>query len=100
MDRHDVRVLQVRRSFRFRAKAPHVLRARQNCPANHLQGDRAVETDLPRLIDDAHSSERDFSEQFVIAEVLNLRPRFESGAEKALRTEAGRRVARKFSAAF
>src|SRR4030095_7677075 len=65
---HDVRVIQVRRSLRLGAKALDQRIGRQRSADNRLQRHQAIQTDLSRLEDDAHSAASNLVEQFVLAE--------------------------------
>src|ERR1051325_1726415 len=71
VDGHDVRVIQPRRRFGFRVKTLLQRRRGQLPGENHLQCDGPIEAYLPRAIDDAHPTTRDFFEQFVIAEITD-----------------------------
>jgi hypothetical protein len=60
-------MLEMGGGFRFTAKSKHFLFARELACQNHLQRDDAVQTELPRAIDDAHSTAADFIQQFKVA---------------------------------
>src|ERR1051325_785313 len=68
VDGHDIRMIQMRRSLGFGVKTLDVGGARKLARENHLEGDDAVEADLPRLEDDAHAAACDLRENLVIAE--------------------------------
>ena len=55
------------------AEAGHVARRGQLALQDHLEGDDAVEADLPGLVDDAHAAAGDLLQQFVVAEVADAR---------------------------
>ena len=57
-----------------RVSAPcqlHVGRTGELPGQDHLQGDRTVEADLSRLVDDTHASARHFPDELVVAEVAD-----------------------------
>ena len=104
VDGNDVRMVEIRRGFRFGAETLHFRGGRQLAGADHFQRDRAIETDLPRIINDAHPALRNLAQEFVIAKVAddlvgdfgfrNLVGRFpERLAQETLRTEPARGVA-------
>jgi hypothetical protein len=68
VDGDDVLVLDLGRRLRLGAEALYLGGGRQPARRDHLQGDNAVEADLPRLVDDAHAAARDLREQFIVAE--------------------------------
>ena len=71
VDRHDIRMLQLRRRLSFNLKAFDVLLARQPLGADHLDGHDAVEGNLPGLIDDSHAAVGNFFKEHVIPETLS-----------------------------
>ena len=62
VDLDDIRVLQAGRRFRFPKEALPRLRAGMRAVQQHLEGDAAVEAQLPGLVDHAHPAA---AEQFV-----------------------------------
>lgn len=75
IDRHDVGMLQAGGGFGFRLEAAHLGLGGELAGADELQGDDAVEADLPGLIDGAHAAGANFPEQLVIAEAAKGRRR-------------------------
>src|SRR5262249_53118987 len=65
---HDVRMIEVGDGSRFGAEALHFRRGRQLAGEDHLQGDDAVEGNLPGPVDDAHAAAADLAQQLVVAE--------------------------------
>src|SRR5947199_705053 len=68
----DVRVLEERRSRDLALEPLNDLLAREPLGQNHLYRDNALEIEMPRAIDHAHSAAGNLFEQFVVAEVPNL----------------------------
>lgn len=68
MHRDDMRMLELRGGFSLGPEAREVRRGRQPSGQNHLQRDRAVQTDLRCAIDDSHAAATDLFEQFKIAD--------------------------------
>ena len=56
VDLHDVRVLQPRHRLGFPAKTLQLLRAGVGPGADHLQGDHALQPQVPGLVDDPHAA--------------------------------------------
>ena len=73
VDGHDVRMIQPRRRLRLALKAGDLLRRGELPGPDALQGDDAIEADLPGLVDDAHAAAADLLQQFVIAKRLGKR---------------------------
>jgi hypothetical protein len=69
VDRHDVRVVEPRGGLRLDAEALHVSLGCQLAGEDHLERDRAVETDLACLVDDAHPPAGDLLQQLVVPKV-------------------------------
>jgi hypothetical protein len=69
VNRDNVRVLEHRRRGGFAAKALDKLLGRELAGENHLHRHDAVQTGLPRTIDNAHAAAGDFFQQFVIPEL-------------------------------
>src|SRR5881392_2100168 len=68
----DVRVLEVSRSRDLALEPLNDLLACELPGQNHLYRDDALEIEMPRAIDHAHSAAGNLFEQFVVAEVPNL----------------------------
>ena len=73
VDRHDLRMIEVRGRLGFKAKPLEVVGCRESTGADHLECQHAIQADLPRLVDDAHPSLGDDLDQLVIAEVADAR---------------------------
>ena len=73
VDRHDVRVVEVRGQLRLEVEPPHLLRRRESAGQDHLERDDPVQTLLPCFVDDPHSSTSDLLEQLVVAKLRGLR---------------------------
>ncbi len=71
VDGHDVRVVEVGGGLGLGAEALHFRLGSETAGKDHLEGDDAVEADLPRLEDDAHAAAGDLFQQLVIAEVAH-----------------------------
>ena len=69
VDWHDVRVIEVRRGLCLQAESLQVVGGREPARSHHLEGQHAVEADLPRLEDDPHSPLGDQLDELVVAEV-------------------------------
>ena len=69
VNRHDARMIQIRRRFGFGMKPPHFVLAGQLTGQDHLHGNRPIEPRLPCAINDTHAAPRDLFDQFVLAEV-------------------------------
>ena len=54
------------------AEPPHLVVAGPVPGPDHLEGDEAVEAELPGLVDDAHAAAAQDAEQLVVAEVADL----------------------------
>ena len=64
-DLDDVGVLEARHGLRLGAEAGPDLGPGELPLADHLEGDRAVEPDLPRLVDDAHPAPAQLAEDLM-----------------------------------
>ena len=71
-----LRMIEVGGGLGFGAEALHVGRRSQLARQDHLQGDDAIQADLPGLVDHAHAAAGDLLQQLVIAEVANRRAPF------------------------
>lgn len=72
VDGDDVRVVEVGGGLGLGAEALDLGVAGEAAGENHLEGDGAVEADLPCPPHHAHAAARDFLEQLVVAEVTDL----------------------------
>ena len=72
VDRHDSRMIEIRHGFCLSVKAPYVFFAGQPTGQDHLDSDDPVQTELPRLVHNAHAAASDLFQQLVIAEVSNV----------------------------
>jgi hypothetical protein len=70
MDRADIVVVQGRGGFRFVDEAPvlFVVRAKMGC--EEFQNDKAVEAQVPGLVDNAHASTSEVLEDHVVGDRL------------------------------
>ena len=68
-DRHDVRMVEVRRGLCLDIKAPHVPVRGQVGRQNHLDGHDALQACLPGLVYHAHATPRQLADQLVVAEI-------------------------------
>ena len=66
-DRHDARVVKLRRGLRLAAKAGQVCRTRKIPPQEHLDGDSAAQAPLQGAIHHPHPAAADLLQQFVVA---------------------------------
>ena len=73
VNRHDIRMMQIRRGVRFVLKQPQRRFPRQFAGQNHLHRHFALQADLPCAINHSHSAARDLLAQFVIAKAADLR---------------------------
>src|SRR5262245_12856199 len=122
INRDDVRMVEIRGGLSFGPKALNLGIGRQLAGANHLERNRAVQADLPCVINYAHPAGSDFPKQLVISEITDFYilsdrtrirmtvNRFRSCAcafgfwtlnlqclsQQTLWTKAARRIARKF----
>ena len=90
VDLHDVRVLQARDGFGFGAESSPLVRRGVLAGQDHLQGDDAVERDLPGLVDDAHAAAAELAEDFVAGDIytgngVGSRRRFQRACRPVLR---------------
>ena len=67
IDRHDAGMVELGGGFGFLVKALHLLRGRPEAGADHLEGDDALQFDLPGFVDHAHAAMGDLPQQLVIA---------------------------------
>ena len=58
---HDVGVLKAGDGLRFAEEAHHLFGRGVAGAEDHLEGDEAMEADLPRLVDDAHAAAAEHS---------------------------------------
>src|SRR5207247_106781 len=70
VDADDVWVFEPRKGYGFVAKTLDCRGAGDRAGEDRFHGDDAIEADLPRAIDHAHSAAPDFFEQFVVANAL------------------------------
>jgi hypothetical protein len=71
VDRDDVRVVERGDRLSLVLEPPQLVLAGELGGADHLEGDGAVETDLPRLVHQAHAAAAELARQLVVAEVAN-----------------------------
>jgi hypothetical protein len=74
VDGHDVRVVQRGGGLGLGLEPPHVRLGRQLPGEDHFEGDRPVQADLVRPVDDAHAAAGDLPQQLVVAEVAHHGP--------------------------
>ena len=89
VDRHDVRVVQLRRRLGLVLEAlqlPGVQRRRER---QHLEGDAPAQRQLHRLVDDAHAAAADLADDAEIAERLRRAGASVAGVDGARRSAAG-----------
>ena len=86
IQRHDVRVMKLRRRFRLRTESCEVHRRRQVTAQHHLQRDDPVEALVPRFVHDPHAAASEFRQQLVVAAVAGQH------ARRATRFRVGRPV--------
>ena len=70
-NRHDPRVVEVGRRLGLGVEAHDIGLVGKLSGEDHLQGDGAVEADLPGLEDDAHAAAGDLPDDLVVAEVAD-----------------------------
>src|SRR5207249_9058529 len=68
---NDVLMVKLRRSLGFDLESSHECRIGELTVQQHLHRDKAIEAELSRAIDHAHSASANFFQQFVITEVTN-----------------------------
>ena len=68
VDGDNVRMIEAASGLGFEEESPHGVRAGQSSLAQHLEGDDAMASRVPRAIDDAHAAPGDLPEQFIVAE--------------------------------
>ena len=68
VDGHDIRMLQAGRRFGFQPESLDERLAGEGAGQDHFQRDDAIQTPVPRLIDDAYAASGDLFQQFVVAE--------------------------------
>jgi hypothetical protein len=71
VDGDEVRVLEVAGRLGLEAEPLHLLGGRQLARPDHLQGDGAVQANLPGAPDDAHAALGDLLQQLVVAEIAH-----------------------------
>ena len=71
VDRHDPRMIEVGRRLGLGVEALDVGLVGELAGQDHLEGDGAVEADLPGLEDDAHAAAGDLADDLVVAEVAD-----------------------------
>jgi hypothetical protein len=74
VDRHDVRMVEVRRGLRLRPKSLHLRGRGEIAGPDHLERHRTLQTDLARQIHHTHAARRQFALQLIIAEGAPGRP--------------------------
>src|SRR5262249_25285285 len=79
VDRHDVRVVQLRRRLGLAAEALPLRLAGQLAVEDHLHRDGAVEADLAGLPDHAHAAAGDLLQKLVVAQVADAGARGAGG---------------------
>ncbi len=77
VDRHDVRVIEVRRGLRLQAEPLQVVGGREPARSHHLERHHAVEADLASLENDPHPALSDHLDEIVVAKVTD--PAIDSG---------------------
>ena len=87
IDRHDARMLQVGGRLGFHLETADVGLRNQAAVADQLDGDRAVQAELPGLVDHAHAAASQLLQQFVVADVADSR-----SGRASLRAERGELV--------
>src|SRR5438309_865543 len=70
INRDDVWMVEVGDGFSFALETLNFGFWSEAARENHFQGDGAVETDLPGLVNDAHAAMGDFFDEFVIGESI------------------------------
>src|SRR5262245_38379633 len=68
-NRHDVRMVQLRRGLGLDLKSLALLGVNRRGKWKHLEGNPSAQGDLFGLIDDAHTSAADFAQDSVFAEL-------------------------------
>src|SRR4051794_12333868 len=67
VNRHDARVIEMGRGFRFNAKTVNIVSGRELPGANDLECHDAIEADLPGLVNQPHATLGYFANELVIA---------------------------------
>ena len=67
VDRHDVRMIQLRGGLGFRMEPLHFLATGELAGEDQLEGDDAVEADLAGAINRAHAAAGELTKQLVVA---------------------------------
>ena len=65
-------MVQLGGGFRFGMKPLNEIRRSPLACQDHFERDNPLQADLPRLIDNSHSTAGDFLEQFIVAEIPDL----------------------------
>src|SRR5262249_19741203 len=66
----DVRMLQPGNGLGFRAETGEFLRAGMRLGQDHFERDRAIQSRLPRLIDDAHRAASQLTRELILPDVV------------------------------
>ncbi len=69
IDRHDVRVFQIPHRLRFEPEAAELAFIGRGDRREHLQGDAAIDRDLPSLVDNPHSPPAHLADEHEVAEL-------------------------------
>ncbi len=72
IDRHDAGMVEGGDGLGLILKPADLVVAGELGVPDHLQGDKPVEGDLPRLVDDAHSALAEDRDGLVVAEVMHM----------------------------
>ena len=70
VNRNNVWMIQLRRSFRFVAKSLAINRIRNSARTDQFQSDGAIQPNMSSPIDDTHSAAADFVQQQITAKRL------------------------------
>ena len=73
VDRHDVRVIQRRRGFRFDPEPLDVALRGKLARSDHFERHRAVQARLTCPVDHPHAAAANFLKKLVVPEVTDLR---------------------------
>ena len=68
VNRHDRGMIEVRRGLGLGAEAADVGLVGEPTREDHLEGDHAIEAQLPRLVHDPHTATSNLAKDLVIAE--------------------------------
>ena len=72
---HDVGMLHFGEGFRFGLEAGELSITGKLASENHLEGDDAIESNLPGFVDDTHAAPAQFTEDFIPSDGRVIRPR-------------------------